>query len=60
MGYYSRTDLIRAMTDEELVDAIGLSCQRCAYYYSRKDYDKKNLCREGNLEWLKQEVSEDD
>lgn len=49
-------DRIRQMTDEELVDAFGFSCKRCVYC-NWKICDEAS-CRDGNLEWLKQEVSE--
>ena len=35
---------IRQMTDEELLEAIGLSCQRCVYYYL-KYLDKPYICK---------------
>ena len=57
----TNADRIRQMTDEELVKSIGLACKRCAYYKvghgECSGQDKE--CTDGNLEWLKQEVSED-
>lgn len=57
----TNADRIRQMTDEELVKSIGLSCKRCAYYkVGHGEFcgqDKE--CTDGNLEWLKREVSED-
>lgn len=54
-------DRIRRMTDEEFVKSIGLACKRCAYYKvghgECSGQDKEYA--DGNLEWLKQEVSED-
>jgi hypothetical protein len=53
-------DRIRAMTDdEELLSAIGLECYRCAYCNGECDSGYGEGCIAGNLEWLKQEVSED-
>lgn len=50
-------DRIRQMTDdEELLNAIGTRCYRCAY---NNGVCCNGECIAGNLEWLKQEVSED-
>ena len=57
----TNADRIRQMTDEELVKSIGLACKRCAYYkvgYG-ECFGLNKDCTAGNLEWLKQEVSED-
>lgn len=55
-------DLIRQMADEELVEDIGLACRHCQYFNMENmictEPDKD--CTEGNLEWLKQEVGEDE
>ncbi len=52
-------DRIRQMTDEELAKSIGLACKRCVYFKGGhvecSGQDKE--CTDGNLEWLKQEVS---
>lgn len=57
----TNADRIRQMTDEELAESIGLACKRCAYYKVGRGecsgQDKE--CTDGNLAWLKQEVSED-
>ena len=53
-------DRIRAMTDdEELLSAIGTECYRCAYRNGECDSGYGEGCIAGNLEWLKQEGSED-
>ncbi len=52
-------DLIRQMTDDEIVKSIGLACKRCVYHTARIDECANQDCTNGNLEWLKQEVSED-
>jgi len=53
-------DCIRNMTDdEELLIAIGIGCYRCAYINGECDRGYGKRCIDGNLEWLKQEVSED-
>ena len=51
-------DLIRKMSDEELVEKIGCACRRCVYYKSKKCVGADKTCAEGNLEWLKREVHE--
>ena len=54
-------DKIRAMTDEEeLLSAIGTGCYRCVYNNGECDSGYGEGCIAGNLEWLKQEVSEDE
>ena len=58
----TKADRIRQMTDdEELLSAIGTGCYRCAYNNGKcgSKYGEGCGCIEGNLEWLKQEVSED-
>lgn len=56
----SNADRIRQMTDdEELLSAIGTGCYRCAYNNGECDSGYGEGCIAGNLEWLKQEVSED-
>ena len=56
----SNGDRIRQMTDdEELLSAIGTGCYRCAYDNGECDSGYGEGCIAGNLEWLKQEVSED-
>lgn len=55
----TNADRIRHMTDEELVKSIGLACRRCAYFAESKCTGKDKECTDGNLKWLKQEVSED-
>lgn len=52
-------DKIRQMTDEELVESIGLACKRCLYSNGECDSGYGEGCITGNLEWLKQEASED-
>ena len=52
-------DRLRAMSDEELVKSIGLACRRCAYFKTGHGSCDELDCTEGNLAWLKQEVSED-
>lgn len=55
-------DKIRAMTDEELVMDLDTDCNRCAKSEKcelRGDPVSYGICVEGNIEWLKQEVSED-
>lgn len=53
-------DRIRQMTDdEELLSAIGTGCYRCAYRNGECDSGYGEGCIAGNLEWLKQEASED-
>ena len=57
----TNSDRIRQMTDdEELLSAIGTGCYRCAYNNGECDRGYVEGCIAGNLEWLKQEVSEDD
>ena len=53
-------DLIRKMSDEELVEKIGCACRRCVYYKSKKCVGADKTCAEGNLEWLKKEAKTDD
>ncbi len=56
----TNADRIRQMTDEEeLLSAIGTACYRCAYNNGKCDSGYGDGCIAGNLEWLKQEVSED-
>lgn len=56
----TNADRIRQMTDdEELLRAIGTGCYRCAYNNGECDRGYGGGCITGNLEWLKQEVSED-
>lgn len=55
--HMTNADRIRQMTDEELVDEIGFSCNRCACC-NLENCDEES-CRAENLAWLKQEVSED-
>ncbi len=53
----SNGDRIRQMTDdEELLSKIGTECYRCVYNNGECCIGD---CIAGNLEWLKQEVSED-
>lgn len=52
-------DRIRQMTDEELVKSIGLACKRCAYYKVGHGSCEDKECEDGNLKWLKLDVSED-
>ena len=54
----TNADRIRQMTDEELAESIGLACKRCAYCAGNKCTGQDKECAEGNLKWLKQEVSE--
>lgn len=55
----SNADHIRQMTDdEELLSAIGTGCYRCTYNNGECDSGCGEGCIAGNLEWLKQEVSE--
>lgn len=58
----TNAEIIRQMTDEELVKAIGLACRRCAYcnVENGKCTEPDKDCTDGNLEWLKQEVKTDD
>lgn len=53
-------DKIRAMTDEELVDSIGLACKRCIYHTDRLGDCADRECTDGNLAWLKREVAQND
>lgn len=55
----SRTngDCIRQMTDEELVNHIGLSCKRCIYHTPRLGECTDRNCTDGNLEWLRREAN---
>ena len=53
-------DRIRAMSDEELLTAIGTGCYRCAYRNGECDSGYGEGCIAGNLEWLKKDVSEND
>lgn len=56
----TNADRIRQMTDdEELLSAIGTGCYRCVYNNGECDSGYGEGCISGNLEWLKQEVSED-
>ena len=49
-------DLIRRMTDEELIEKLGTACRRCAYYKQQKCIGGVyKTCAEGNLEWLQRE-----
>lgn len=57
----TKGDKIRAMTDEELAEMLLLStcyfrCSKCKYHSNCIG----KSCTEAALEWLKQEVSEDD
>jgi hypothetical protein len=58
----TNADKIRSMTDEQLSVLLRMvACQLCAY--AGKNYDcccpdNKN-CRDGQLEWLKQEAAND-
>ena len=52
-------DRIRQMTDEELADKLTDKCAFCAYHNAECE-TTFCMCGEGVLEWLKQEVSEDD
>lgn len=56
----TNADRIRQMIDDkELLSAIGTSCYRCIYSNGQCDSGYGKGCCIGNLEWLKQEVSED-
>lgn len=55
----NNADRLRQMTDEELVKSIGLACKRCVYRTASIGECADRDCTDGNLEWLKQEVSED-
>lgn len=56
----TNADRIRQMTDdEELLSEIGTGCYRCVYNNGECDSRYGEGCISGNLEWLKQEVSED-
>lgn len=55
----SNGDRIRQMTDEKLAESIGLACKRCAYCAGNKCTGQEKECADGNLKWLKQEVSKD-
>ena len=56
----TNADRIRQMTDdEELLSAIGTGCYRCAYSNGECNSGYGDGCIAGNLEWLKQEASED-
>ena len=61
-GHQTNGDLLRAMTDEQLVRSIGLACKRCAYYeISRGECSGQDReCAEGNLKWIKREAKTDD
>lgn len=50
-------DKIRKMSDKEFVIAIGFSCERCVYC-NWKNCDEES-CLDGNIEWLREEVTED-
>ena len=51
-------DRLRQMTDEELADILELSdCETCPYNHNNCG---ARMCRIGFLEWLKQEVDQDD
>lgn len=53
----TNADRIRQMTDEELADIFELSdCKNCTYWHNNCG---ARMCRDGFLNWLKQEVSED-
>jgi hypothetical protein len=59
----THADRIRAMSDEELVDAWVKDvavCQRCAYAKECEcdEYVTIEKCKEGLLEWLKQPVED--
>lgn len=54
---FTNADRIRQMTDEELAK-IMRSCSFCAYL--DKGCQHNGTCTQGFLEWLKQEVKNDD
>ena len=50
-------DRIRSMVDDEdLLYAVGTSCNRCAYAEGRNGDACGVHCWEGNMEWLRSEV----
>lgn len=61
-GHQTNRDLLRAMTDEQLVTVLGLSCRRCAYSKPGVGVclGVDEECRDGNLEWFRQEAKTDD
>lgn len=53
----TNADRIRKMTDEELAESISsLDCPKCPLF----DTHCEGRCREKLLEWLKQEVQNND
>lgn len=58
----TNADRIRQMTDEELVMTLDTDCNRCAKTENCElcgDPVSYGICVNGNIAWLKQEVSED-
>ena len=56
-GSRTNADCIRQIADdEELLSAIGTGCFRCAYNDDECDSGYGKGCVAGNLEWLRQEV----
>lgn len=56
----TNADRIRQTTDDEdLLLEIGTKCSRCVYNDGECLSRAGESCFAGNLEWLKQEVSED-
>ena len=57
----TNADRIRNETDdEELLYMIGSDCRRCAYAEGYNGDACGCRCFDGNLEWMKQEVEDDD
>lgn len=51
-------DRIRSMVDDEdLLYAVGTNCNRCAYAEGRNGEACGGHCWEGNMEWLRSEVT---
>lgn len=56
----TNADKIRQMTDEELASILCGQCTCCAYQITDCTEKQYVGCEDGVLEWLKQEVLDDD
>ncbi len=54
----TNADVIRSMTDEQLVDIISNKCKACIYRYADCEI-RFVICEEGISAWMQQEAEHD-